>query len=114
MENIQITTDEDKAFFEQMDYFSTYGKGFGAKTVWSIYDEGIQFGNDHPFGDDVVIRHKCDVFGPYDVTVPVEGKRWGDVWAAADKADVMSCDLHHIYIEGFEIKGNELTLVTGS
>ena len=40
MENIQTTaefleenntaTEEDKKFFEQMDYFSTYGKGFGA------------------------------------------------------------------------------------
>ena len=74
MENIQTTaefleenntaTEEDKKFFEQMDYFSTYGKGFGAQTVWSIYDEGILFGNDHPFGENVVIRHKCDVFGP--------------------------------------------------
>ena len=114
LEENNTATEEDKKFFEQMDYFSTYGKGFGAQTVWSIYDEGILFGNDHPFGENVVIRHKCDVFGPYDVTVPVKGKKWGDIWAAADKAIVESDDLHHIYIEGFEIKGNELTLVTGS
>ena len=104
---------------KQMDYHTTYGKGLDFKTVWSIYDEDgygeIKFGNDHPFGENAVIRHKCDVFGPYDVTVPIKGKRWGDVWAAADKAILESEDLHHIYIEGFEVNdAGELELVTGS
>jgi hypothetical protein len=103
---------------KQMDYHTTYGQGIGVQTVWSIYDEDgygeIKFGNPHPFGDEVVIRHKCDVFGPYDVTVPVTGKTWGDVWVAADKAIVESGDLHHIFIEGFDVDGKTLNLSTGS
>jgi hypothetical protein len=106
------------SFEKQMDYHSAYGDGIGAQTVWSIYDEDgygeIKFGNPHPFGDEVVVRHECDVFGPYDVTVPVKGKTWGDVWVAADKAIVESGDLHHIYIEGFDVDGNTLYLRTGS
>ena len=27
---------EDQKFFAEMDYHSTYGKTFGAETVWSI------------------------------------------------------------------------------
>jgi len=110
----EVISKQDQEFFAEMDYFGTYGKTFGAETVWSIHDEGIKFGNPHPFGDEVVIRHKCDVFGPYDVTVPVKGKNWGDVWVAADKAIKESGDMHHIFIEGFEIDGKTLNLITGS
>lgn len=118
MNDLKFTTAGDymenrDTFTEQMDYHTEYGKTFGADTVWSIYDEGIMFDEEHPFGDDVVIRHKCDVI-PYDVKVPVRGKTWGDVWKAADEAIVESSDKHHIFIEGFEIKGKELGLVTGS
>ena len=115
LDTLETISAEDKAFFEEMDYFDTYGQTIGAQTRWSIYDEGIKMGNPHPFGDEVVIRHKCDVFGPYDVTVPVKGKNWGDVWVAADKAIVESGDMHHIYIEGFDKnEAGELELVTGS
>jgi len=110
----EVISKQDQEFFAEMDYFSTYGKTFGAETVWSIHDEGIKMGNPHPFGVEVVIRHKCDVFGPYDVTVPVKGKNWGDVWVAADKAIKESGDMHHIFIEGFEINGKTLNLITGS
>ena len=110
---------EDQKFFAEMDYHSTYGKTFGAETVWSIYNDGeygeIKFGNPHPFGDNAVIRHKCDIFGPYNELVEIKGKNWGDVWVSANKAIVQSEDLHHIYIEGFEINdAGELELVTGS
>jgi hypothetical protein len=129
MDNIQTTaefieenntaTDEDKKFFEEMDYHSTYGKTFGAETIWSIYNDDeygeIKFGNPHPFGDNAVIRHKCDVFGPYNELVEIKGKTWGDVWVAANKAIVQSDDLHHIYIEGFKQgPAGELRLITGS
>jgi hypothetical protein len=111
---LETISAEDKAFFEEMDYFDTYGKTFGAQSRWSIYDEGIKMGNEHPFGDNVKIRHKCDIYD-YDVTVPVKGSKWGDVWVAADKAIVQSEDLHHIFIEGFEKNSNgELELHTGS
>ena len=115
LNTFETVSAEDRAFFEEMDYFDAYGQGIGAQSRWSIFNENIKFGNPHPFGDEVVIRHKCDVFGQYNVTVPVKGKNWGDVWVAADKAIVESGDLHHIFIEGFEDNGNgELLLTTGS
>lgn len=119
MNDLKFTTAGDymenrDTFTEQMDYHTEYGKTFGADTVWSIYDEGIMFDDDHPFGKGVVIRHKSD-FIPYDVKVPVRGKTWGDIWKAADEAIVESGDKHHIFIEGFENNGmGELTVFTGS
>ena len=119
MQNTIQKSKEDTKFFDQMDYHNAYGKGLGFETVWSIYDEDgygeIKFGNPHPFGANAVIRHKCDVFGPYDVTVPIKGKNWGDVWLAADKAIKESGDLHHIFIEGFDLnEAGELEMFTGS
>jgi len=120
MENqVQVQSPEDQKFFEEMDYHSAYGEAFGADTVWSIYNGDeygeIKFDNPHPFGDKAVIRHKCDVFGPYNELIEVKGKNWGDIWVAANKAIIQSEDLHHIYIEGFKKNGaGELELVTGS
>ena len=118
-ETVQMSA-EDQKFFAEMDYHSTYGKSIGIKeTVWSIYNDDeygeINFDNPHPFGDNAVIRHKCDVFGPYNELVEIKGKTWGDVWVAANKAIVRSGDQHHIYIEGFKQgPAGELRLQTGS
>ena len=59
IEENNTATDEDKKFFEEMDYHSTFGKTFGAQTIWSIYNDDeygeIKFGNPHPFGDNGVM-----------------------------------------------------------
>lgn len=117
MENqVQVQSQEDQKFFEEMDYHSAYGETFGAETVWSIYNGDeygeIKFDNPHPFGDEAVIKYRG--VAEYEL-VEVKGKNWGDVWIAANKAIIQSEDLHHIYIEGFEKNdAGELELVTGS
>lgn len=118
--NLKFTTAGTMDSWEkQMDYHNAYGKGLGFETVWSIYDEDgygeIKFGNPHPFGENAVIRHKCDVFGPYNELVEIKGKNWGDVWLAANEAIIRSGDLHHIFIEGFDLnEAGELEMFTGS
>ena len=37
-ETVQVSA-EDQSFFAEMDYHSTFGKTFGAETVWSIYND---------------------------------------------------------------------------
>ena len=64
-ETVQMSA-EDQKFFAEMDYHSTFGKTFGAETVWSIYNDDeygeIKFGNPHPFGDNAVIRTVVGIY----------------------------------------------------
>ena len=112
-ETILPTSDEDKAFFAELDYFDAYGKASDLNNSrWSIYDEGIKMGDESPFEVGTVFRNKCTVWD-YDVAGELKSNRWGDVWALCDKL-IGESDDHHIFIEGFEKVGNEIHLVTGS
>jgi len=97
----------------EIEYFDTYKRACGFKAIWSIFHEDVKFGNEHPFGDNVIV-----VYQPYGDSnvqkVKVLNNRWGDVYNAADRAICQSGNLHHIFIEGFEQKGNELHLSVGS
>ena len=112
-------TQTDAEFMKEMDYFDTYGAGCGFETPWSIYDENIQMGDNHPFQTPMTIQNKCDVWG-YDASAVCTGKKWGDIWQACDAVIRNSVDSdgnkdHHIFIEDLEAQGNGVwNLVTGS
>ena len=110
--NAQQQAREDE-FERELEYFDTYAKACGFKAVWSIFHEDVKFGEEHPYGDNVVVHYQS--YGdPIVQKVKVLNNRWGDLYNAADRPIRQSGNLHHIYIEGFEQKGNDLHLTVGS
>jgi len=116
---ISNTQQEDFSFEREMEYFHTYQKACGFKAIWSMYGEDIKFGNEHPWYDnskEVWVRysHKPD----FDVKTKVLGRLWADIYWACDDVIQKSEDLHHLYIEGFEVQETQhqiiLNLYTGS
>jgi len=107
--------DED-SFGEKMDYFREFQADNDLQAIWSLYELPVHcFLQPHPYPSDafVVYRdHWGD--GAKDKHYPVLGTTWGDVYRAADLAIRESGDGHHIFIEGFNVKGNELHMYTGS
>jgi hypothetical protein len=55
-------------------------------------------------------------WGDEEIRVDIEGNRWIDLWRAAEKAIILSGDLHHVYIEEFRgvPASDEISLSTGS
>jgi hypothetical protein len=109
--------DQDNAQFEsKMDYFSEFKAANGLQAIWSLYELSLQgFEEAHPYPSDAFIvytQHWGD--GAKDRHYPVLGSTWGDVYRAADLAIRESGDTHHCFIEGFEVKGLELHMYTGS
>jgi len=100
---------QDSAEFDsKMDYYGRFQRENGLRSIWSIYELPIHgFLRDHPYpSDSFVVYHGHHV--------PVMGCTWGDVYRAADRCIRLSDDQHHIFVEGFELVGNELRLTTGS
>ena len=79
-------------------------------SIWSKFDIGCDWDAPHPypFATHVTYGHE--------ISVPIKGNTWLDIYKAADIAIIMSRDLHHIYIENFMVASNgyELQLITGS
>ena len=99
---------ESAAFDEKMDYFRAYQDEHDFAAIWSVFELPVNgFLQEHPFSSDAFV-----VYGKGHV--PVMGPTWGDVYRAADCAIRNSGDFHHIFIEGFEVKGRELHMYTGS
>jgi hypothetical protein len=107
---------DDAIFSSKMDYFHDFKSINGLQSIWSVYELDVHgFVQPHPFPSDAFIvytQHWGD--GAKDKHYPVLGTTWGDVYRAADLAIRESGDGHHIFIEGFEVKGNELHMFTGS
>ncbi len=103
----------ENEFEQELEYFDTYRMACGFKSVWSIFHEDVQFGQDHPYGENLYI-HYHSYGAPTANVVKVLGSRWGDIYNACDRAIRESGNLHHIYIEGFEQKANKLHLSVGS
>ena len=101
-----------KTFEEKFDYYASVGESFGAKSVWSIY-EVDNLETDHPFADATEVTYY-----PYTglLTVPLEGSKWVDLWAAANDLIIASGDTHHRFVENFEVSddGKTINLWTGS
>jgi hypothetical protein len=100
---------QDEASFDlKMDYFRDYQDQHEFRSIWSLFELDVGcFALPHPYLSDSFV-----VYGKGHV--PVLGPTWGDVYRAADSAIRNSGDTHHCFIEGFEVKGNQLHMYTGS
>jgi hypothetical protein len=99
---------DEVSFDDKMDYYRAYQDDNDFAAIWSMYELPVGcFTEPHPYPSDVFV-----IYGKGHV--PVFGPTWGDVYRAADCAIRMSGDLHHCFIEGFEARGNQLLMSTGS
>lgn len=99
---------DETAFDLKMDYYSGFQNENDLGSIWSMYELPVHgFLQAHPYPSDAFV-----VYGGGHV--PVLGPTWGDVYRAADCAIRNSGDFHHCFIEGFEVRGNELHMYTGS
>jgi hypothetical protein len=99
-------------FLEKLSYFEAIRVSYGFTSCWSIYEVwcGNRIHQPHPFPNAVELVYN-------DVSAPICGKSWLDLWAAADKCILTSNDLHHVYIERFSKSRGQpgvLILTTGS
>jgi hypothetical protein len=107
---------QDNAQFDsKMAYYNRFKEANGLKSIWSIYELPLHgFLQDHPYPSDAFVVYRDHWGDNEDMHYPVLGPTWGDVYRAADLAIRNSGDEHHVFIEGFQVKGNELRLSTGS
>jgi hypothetical protein len=99
---------DESAFDDKMDYFGQFQSENDFAAIWSMFELPVGcFDQQHPYPSDSFV-----VYGKGHV--PVMGPTWGDVYRAADCAIRNSGDFHHIFVEGFRVKGNELHMYTGS
>ncbi len=101
--------DQDNSSFDlKMDYYREFQRDHGLETIWSVYELPVHgFLRDHPFPSDAFVVYK-------DQHCAIYGQTWADVYRAADQCILNSGDLHHIFIENFELWGKEVRLTTGS
>jgi hypothetical protein len=99
---------DEESFDDKMAYFREFQNQQGFEAMWSMYELSTGcFELPHPYPADAVVMYQKG-------SVPVLGPTWGDVYRAADSAMRMSGDAHHVFIEGFEARGNQLNMFTGS
>jgi hypothetical protein len=105
---------DEASFNEKMDYFSEFQSANGLRSIWSMFELDVGcFDESHPYLSDAFIVY-TQHWGKGRKHYPVLGTTWGDVYRAADLAIRESGDAHHIFIEAFDVQGNELHLSTGS
>ena len=99
---------DNDQFESKMDYYREFQQDNGLETIWSIYELPIHgFLRDHPYPSDAFVVYK-------DEHCAIWGQTWADVYRAADQCIRNSGDLHHCFIENFELWGKEVRLTTGS
>jgi hypothetical protein len=78
-------------------------------SMWLMEDVNME--GPHPFPEALFLLHDeyslgdeqgNFIFDILPITVPIPGKKWIDLWRAADLAILLSGDPDHIYIEGFD------------
>ena len=113
---------EPNLFQIENDYFNAFKMDNNLYAVWSIFDEGIKFGDVLPqeLCKVETIENTCVAWG-YKNSESFNGKTWGDLYVATSKVIENSVDSNgkqdfHIYIEGFEISedGRTISVITGS
>jgi hypothetical protein len=99
---------DNDQFESKMDYYREFQRDNGLETIWSIYELPVHgFLRDHPYPSDAFVVYK-------DEHCAIWGQTWADVYRAADQCIRNSGDLHHCFIENFELWGKEVRLTTGS
>jgi len=111
-----MTLAELRENFElQYNLFNNVREALGAQAVWSIGDV-VDF-TEVAFPETIKTIYynlHWGSGGPVSITVNKAGLTWLDLYVLADALIIDSGDLHHIYIESFIKKGNDLYLYTGS
>ena len=106
---------DEAEFDDKMAYFREFADANDFEAIWSLYELPVGcFEQPHPYSSDAFVVYRNHWGENKDRHYPVIGSTWGDVYRAADCAIRNSGDGHHCYIEGFEVKGNELHMYTGS
>jgi hypothetical protein len=106
---------DDSIFDRKHDYYMEFRRENGLGSIWSIYELPVHgFILNHIYPSDAFVVYRDHWGDNEDMHYPVLGPTWGDVYRAADLAIRNSGDEHHVFIEGFQVKGNELRLTTGS
>ena len=107
---------DDDAFSRKSRHYDSVKQELGVEhSEWSIY-EVDNLSARHPYAgaDRVVYRNH---WGSEAVSVSINGLTWAALWVAANAAIRDSGDDHHVYIESFELDGEDprtLVLSTGS
>ncbi len=108
-------TQERESFDRKMDLYDSVKDELKCRSIWSIYEVDDLY-TEHPYASakELVYKHH---WGAEPVSVPLLGKRWVDLWIAADHLIKQSGDDHHIFVERFQPLQNDntvLVLSTGS
>lgn len=100
---------EEEAWDEWMNYLKVMRKELGIKhSTWSIMD--VNFDDPHPWPSAMYVKRSTwEDDNP--ITVKVNGRTWGDLWQATDKAMGESTNKHHVFIESFYPSKEEKTLI---
>lgn len=103
---------DDEDYTEKSEHYDAIRNDREFKSIWSIYSvSDLLQPHKYPDAKNVVYRTH---WGVGTVVVPIGGQSWVDLWAAAEQAINHSGDSHHIYIEKFNLDGDNLELHTGS
>ena len=86
------------------------------KSNWSVDGvDDFSLQHDYPSARKVVYTRTSQTLGKLVFESEIQGKTWLDLYKAANKCIVDSGDLHHVFIEGFNLmKDGNLELFTGS
>lgn len=104
---------DSRAFDTKNDHYTQVAEEEGFTSIWSMY-EIEDLDAEHPYPSDTFVVYK-DHWGTNPVHCAVYGRRWRDIYRAADNCIRLSEDGHHIFIEQLRrVNGNELILTTGS
>jgi len=108
--------EQDEAVSERRSaHYDKVAEDNGFNTIWSV-DEVDDLYMPHPFEGVTHVRYS-EHWGNSDVTVPIKGNTWVDLWRSAETAINESGDNHHIFIEDFKVadyRPDFLHLTTGS
>jgi hypothetical protein len=108
--------EQDNAISEKRSaHYNKVASDHKFDTIWSVHEVDDLY-MPHPFEGVTHVRYS-EHWGSADVTVPIKGNTWVDLWRAAETAINESGDNHHIFIEDFEVadyRPDFLRLSTGS
>lgn len=110
---------DNNAFDRKHDYYYDFREHNQLRSTWSIYelDAPDGFLQDHPYKGATTLVYKQHWGDAGEVSAPIDGTTWGDLYRAADQCIRESGDGHHVFIESFkQVKDHPtfLKLNTGS
>lgn len=99
-----------------MDYYGDIAERRKFSTTWSMYEVGRRMFRSaivNPNGNPIIVAYDGG-WGTGGQVILSHSPVWVTVWRACNQLITQSGDSHHVFIEGFNVKGNTLHLQTGS